>query len=299
MAVDGFFEASFGGVRLWCSRVATSNGRKLVVHDPSSGDDHPVQDRGLEPRVTSCTLLFDEMDGETETPMERFDRFCALVEGGEPQMFTHPLRGSYLARVGRFDHEADESSNITAEVEFVPEARIPPIIVLDAGTSAASGEDAVLAAADLADAELEALGTSTPVTGEAKTAVDAWQDPDTTVRRVLVDVSQLHEKIGTEIDRLDLAKSLDHWGAYRSMMMLADSLLAAAKAATSSVSRIMTVKVGRPISLRALLAGIYGARDVDLRYRQARSLNDIRTPAWIDPGTELRLPQPSTQPRRG
>jgi hypothetical protein len=106
VGIEAYFVASFGGVRLWCSRVATTNGRKLVIHDPARGDDHPLQDRGLEPRVTSCTLLFDEMDGEISTPRERFDRFAALVEEGEASGVSHPLRGSYLARVGRFDHEA-------------------------------------------------------------------------------------------------------------------------------------------------------------------------------------------------
>ncbi len=61
----------------------------------------------------------------------------------------------------------------------------------------------------------------------------------------------------------------------------------------------MIVRIGRPMALRSLLATIYGARDVPFRYEQARSLNDIRTPGWLEPGTELRLPQPTVQPRRG
>ena len=83
------------------------------------------------------------------------------------------------------------------------------------------------------------------------------------------------------------------------MLLLSDSVVAAGRAATADVARIMTVRVGRPVALRALLATIYGAREVDDRYLQARSLNDIRTPGWIETGTELRLPQPSSQPRAG
>lgn len=299
MAVDAFYESSFGGVRIWCSRISTVNGRRLVVHDPSSGDEHPVQDRGLETRIATASLLFDEMEGTTDTPKQRFDRFCELVELGEPQIFTHPLRGSYLARVGRFDHEIDEYSCISAEVEFVPEDRVPPVSVASDGTSAAAGEDSVIGAADLADVELEAIGISTPVTSKARTAAAAWSELDVTARRVLVDVAQTTEEIATEIDRLQLEASLDHWRAYRAMLLLSEAIVNAGRAATSDVARVMTVRVGRAISLRAFLASVFGARDVDVRYRQALSLNDIRTPAWLEPGIELRLPLITTQPRRG
>lgn len=299
VGIEAYFVASFGGVRLWCSRVATTNGRKLVIHDPARGDDHPVQDRGLETRTTTCTLLFDEMDGDTSSPRERFDRFAQLVEEGEPQVFTHPLRGSYLARVGRFDHEVDEASNISAEVEFVPEDRIPAVTVASAGTSAAAGEDAVVAAADNADSELESVGMTTTATGEARAAVEAWVDADATARQVIVDVGRITELVGTEIERLGLTDRLALWQAYRAMLLLADSVVAAGRAATADVARIMTIRVGRPIALRALLASIYGAREVDDREPQARSLNDIRTPGWIETGTQLRLPQPTAQPRMG
>lgn len=299
VGIEAYYIASFGGIRLWCSRVSTTNGRKLVVHDPARGDEHPLQDRGLETRVTSCTLLFDEMDGETTSPRERFDRFAALVEEGEPQVFTHPLRGSYLARVGRFDHEVDEASNISAEVEFFPEDSIPAVTVASAGTSAIAGEDAVAAAADNADAELEAVGMTSSAPGAARLAAETWSDLDTSVREVLVDVAQVTELIGTEIETLGLADRLALWQAYRSMLLLSDAVVAAARAATADVSRTMTVKVGRPVALRTLLATIYGAREVDQRYEQALSLNDISTPGWIATGTELRLPQPSSQPRTG
>lgn len=297
--IDALYEAMFGGIRLWASRISTVNGRKLVVHSPSSGDDHPLQDRGLEVRTASCTLQFHEMDGEPMTGRERFDRFCEIVELGEPQMFTHPLRGSYLARVGRFDHDLDEDSNLTAEVEFVPEDRIPAVTVALAGTSAAAGEDAVAGAGAAANEELEQLGISTPVTAEATAAVEAWQDPDTSARRVFVDVAQLTEKINSEIERLELASSLSHWQAYRAMLLLADALVAAGRASTSDVARIMTVKTARPIALISLLASVYGAREAHPRRPQAMALNDIPTPAWIEAGTELRLPQLGTQPRRG
>jgi hypothetical protein len=140
---------------------------------------------------------------------------------------------------------------------------------------------------------------TTTATGRRAPPAEAWSDPDTSARQVLVDVAQVTELVGTEIERLGLANHLALWQAHRSMLLLSDSVVAAGRAATADVARIMTVRVGRPVALRALLATIYGAREVDDRYLQARSLNDIRTPGWIETGTELRLPQPSSQPRAG
>lgn len=298
--IAGLFESSWGGVRVWASNIRTVNSRRIVLHDPSSGDEHPIDDQGLEARVTTCTLLFDEMEGATEEPMERFDRFRAMVEAGDERIFAHPLVGSYLAKVGRFEHEVDEDSNLTAEVEFIPVSKPPPVVLLDAGLSAPAGVDGVGAAADVADAELEAVGLSTDVTASARDAVETWDDPDSgTIRRILVDVARLTNQIDTAVDDLELATSLDHWPAWKALLLLRDSIVAAGRAATADVSRLITVRIGRPIALRTLLAGIYGARDVDYYYTKARSLNDIRQPAWIETGTELKLPQPGQQPRRG
>ena len=293
------YAASFGGVRLWCSQVATTNSRKVVIHSPTSGDDHVLQDRGLELRVTTCTLIFDDMDGETSTPKQRFDRFAELVERGEPQVFTHPLRGSYRARVGRFDHSVDEASVITADVEFLPDELVPAVVTVDTGATAIAGGDSVTAAADQADLELQRVGMSSDVTEEARAAAESWEEDDSTARRVIVDVGTLTEKVGTEVERLGLSASLKLWRAHRAMLLLSDTVVAAGRSATADVSRIMVVRIARPVALRALLATIYGARDVDVRERQARSLNDIRTAGWIETGTELRLPLPSVAPRRG
>jgi hypothetical protein len=297
---EELYAASWGGIRLWCTRVSTTNGRKLVIHDPTRGDQHPVDDQGLETRTTSCTIIFDDMEGETDSPKTRFDRLCALIEQGDAQIFTHPLRGSYLARVGRFDHDVDEYSVISAEIEFVPEADVPAITVTTAETSAIAGGDAVAAAADRADVALAELGAESPVTDQARAAAAAWQDDGTTVRQVQVDVAQLVEAIRAEVARLDLAGTLRRWRAHRAMTLLAESVVGAGRAATAAdTARLMTVRITRPTALPALLAGIYGARDVPERARQARSLNDIRTPGWIEAGTDLRLPLPGTQPRRG
>ncbi len=297
---DGFYDAAFGPVRLWASRVSTVNGRTIVVHDPTSGNEHEVQNRGLETRVTSCDLLFDDMDGETSTPRERFDALLALHLEGKPQIFRHPLIGSFRATISRFDHEL-AGAVIGASVEFVPVESLPiPALAGTVGSaSQILGDQAVAFAADQADAELDSVGLSTTVTDEARLAAEAWQEPDVGVRRVLVDVGLVSELIGAEIVRLRLSRSLALWPAHRAMLVLGETFTGAARTATADVSRLMVVRVGRPISLRALLAGVYGAHEVDRRYIQARDLNDIPTPGWLETGSVLRLPQPEAQRRAG
>ncbi|MGE0547619.1 MAG: hypothetical protein AB7O24_04245 [Kofleriaceae bacterium] len=297
---DAFYIASFGGIRLWASEVRTSNNRRLIVHSPTAGNVHPTTDHGLDSRPATCTLLFDDMEGETASPRERFNALCALIEGGEPQMFTHPLRGSYLACVRMFDHTAGEGALISAQVELVPEGEVPPVEVANAGTSAVAGEGAVSAATEAADAELEAFGLSTPVTGEALTAVSQWQESESPpARAVAVDVARISASIGTEIERLGLDRNIKLWPAHAALVLVGDALLAAGRAATSDVARLMTVRVGRRIALRTLLASIYGGREVENRVPQVMGLNDIATPGWLEPDSELRLPQPAVQLRVG
>ena len=297
--LDELYDASYGGVRLWCSRVSTTNGRSIVVHDLTTGDDHPTQDKGLEARIARASLLFDDMDGETTSPKQRFDAFCALVEGGKPQIFSHPLRGSYRATVRQFDHELGKGGVISAEVEFVPVDPVPAVRSVATALSASVGVDAVDAAADQADAALAAAGLSSSAPANARAAANGWDSPDVTARQVLVDVGDISEQIGRTINDLELSSNLAYWPAYRALLLLGDTFVSAGRAATADVARLMTVRIGRPIALSALLAGIYGGWDVPQRRVQALALNDIRTPGWIPTGTELRLPQPSAQPRRG
>lgn len=295
--IDEFLDAQFGPVRMWASRISTVNDRRLVTHSPTSGDEHAVQNKGLDQRVVSCSLLFDDMDGETTSPRERFNALLALHQSGEPQIFRHPLIGSYRATFGRFSHEL-EGAVISAEVEVVPTGTVPPATqVAQAGTSAAVGADAVTFAADQVDAELAAVGLETPVTASARDAVAEWDELETRVRRVLVDVGLIVDTIETEIVRLRLSRSNALWPAHRAMLVLGETFQAAARSATADASRLMVVMTGRPIALNALLANIYGAREVPFRRLQALDLNDIPTPAWIPQGTQLRLPQPPPQRR--
>lgn len=289
--LPGFFEARYGGVKLWASEITWALGRDIVVHKLTRGSMHPKQDRGRVDRVARVTLQFDAMDGDDLSPSERLDALAAFVEDGEPQVFQHPLAGAYLARIGPFEARVDQHSVITADIEIFPEEEPRAVTPVGFGTGAVSADGVLAASAANAQTQLAAIGVTSPVIALALASDIAWQAGAST-RVVLGDVAKLSSQIGDEIERLQLATDMRKWQAYKAMVLLSDSVLATARSIASDVAQVFTMRIARPISLNVLLARIYGAADVELRRQQILSLNDLRTPAWITIGTELRLPVP-------
>lgn len=289
--LPGFFEARYGGLKLWCSDISWSAGRDIVVHKLSRGNMHPKQDRGRTDRVTRCTLQFDEMDGDDLTARERLDALEAIIADGEPQVFQHPLVGAYLARIGPFDARVDANSIVSADIEIFPEEEPRAVTPVGSGTAVVAADGAITAAATNAQAQLDAIRAQSDAIAAAIAADEAWQEGANT-RTVLSDVAQLSSQIGDEIERLELETDMVKWQAYKSFIMLSDAILNSARALTSEVAQIFTMKIARPISLNVLLSRIYGGADVEVRREQVLSLNDIRTPGWIPVGVELRLPTP-------
>lgn len=294
-----FFECFWGGVRLWLARISTDNGRSLVVQEATRGDVPWVDDRGRAPHRVTCSLLFDQMIRETTSPKERFLRFKALAEQGKPQVFTHPLEGSFLARLGRFDHVVDQDGVISAEVEFIAVEETRTIEPLDLGGAAAAGEEAVAAAADAADAALAAADLESDLPGDAKAASAGWLGgAEVDARQVFVDVGSLSERIGAEIADLQLETDLALWSVFKAYVLLDEAIRAAGGAAIGE-GTIFTIRLAAQSSLRPLLATMYPADEVDERMRQALALNVVANPTRLEPGTELRLPQPAPRARTG
>ncbi len=53
------------------------------------------------------------------------------------------------------------------------------------------------------------------------------------------------------------------------------------------------------LSLRAIVAEVYGAEDHEERWRQVKVLNDLRDPHLVPAGTELSMPTPAPAARSG
>jgi len=292
-----WYRSSFGELRLWLSRISTDRSRTLVVHEASAGDDHVVEDRGRGPVRARCTVLFARMAGDDLDPLERCRRLQAIVDD-RPRIFSHPTSGSYLARIGPFTEEVDDLGVITAEIEVVQVKPAEAVAPAGAGSIPVTGAGAVSAAADALTTELADVGMTSALPGDATAAVDGWTATDTVnTRQVLTELGSLTSQLGDQADAME--GDLGLWAAFKATILLAEAVRAAADAATSDTAQTFVVLISAPIALRALLAAIYPAEEVDDRYLQAMSLNDIASPAWLEPGSELLLPQLAAAARRG
>lgn len=290
-----FYQSSWGDLRLWISEISTIGGRDKVVHDLSTGDVHPIQDRGGQNKVARVTILFDWMDGDSIAPLDRLRLFLAQIDD-KARPFRHPILGTYLARIGDFNHKVDGQGVISGEAEILPAAAIAPFAAPGSNGIPAAGAGAVDDAADAADIEFNEVDASSPLPAAAKQAVSDWTSAaDPNPRAVLAQTGSLTAQLGELADTF--SESLDTWQAYKATILLSDAVRSAAETTTSQASSTFVAKIAARIALRAYLAGIYGADEVDLRYTQAMALNDIANPASLDPGVELVLPQKPPVPR--
>lgn len=298
---DVLYEISWGAVRLWAARVSTDNSRTQVVHELATGDEHPVSDRGLAPRTTTCELLFDDFPGESRSPLERFLLFKRQVDDGAEEVFTHPIDGGYFAKVSEFTYDLDDDGNIVnASATFI--ANQPIAATLQPGlapTSPAAGLDAVAARADALNAELESVFIETTFPDRAQEVVAAWSGAEgVPTRDVIVQTADLSTELAELTETLEADLSL--WEAYKAAILLGDAIRAAAIAATRSSPRLFFVRIVAPISLLAFATATYGGAEAEERAQQIRDLNDLRTPGgMIEAGTELVIPAPSLSRLRG
>ncbi len=154
--VDLFFLCTWGDIQLFVSKFEWEAGETQVVHDLANGSIHPVQPRGSHLRKATATLMFDDFIGQAEDGITAFRRFAATTS--ERRIFTHPIDGSYFARIGDFKPSLDESSVMTATCEFIPDGQVQPVSPSGAGSTATSGESSVAAAADVMSSALADRG---------------------------------------------------------------------------------------------------------------------------------------------
>lgn len=140
------FLCSWGDIQLFVEEIEWDAGQTQVIHELAVGDVHPVQPRGAHLRTATLKLLFDDFDGARETGYQAFRRFERSVQ--ERRIFTHPMDGSYFARIGDFKPTIDKNSVVNATCEIIPDGDVVPVSPAGAGTSGISGESSVAAAGD-------------------------------------------------------------------------------------------------------------------------------------------------------
>ena len=278
--------ASYGGVTFWISSMSVKGGRDIVVKSPSRGDAHVLQDRGLRHQTTSCQLLFVDEPGRPSL-LQRFREFKALAERGEPQLFYHPIDGSYRARATDFDYDvhADDQA-ITASCTFLADDEVITVARSGIGTAPLAGVEEVAATVAEVETQLAAEGLSSEVPQSTLDTVTAWtqaETPDT--RAVYLEAASLSNRINDEINRLELISDLERWPLYREFITLNFQIRRAAEATTTEVDDVFEVLVPSAQPLRALCAQLYGAEEAEDKSRQVTQINRLRTPGLVPAGT--------------
>ncbi len=294
-----FVPITWGQIRLWCSDVSTNRSRRVIIHDLTQGNVHPTYDAGDEPKITRCTLLFDEFPGESDDPKVRLQKLETAVSKNEPAIFTHPLFGSWSAIVGQFQPRIDAHGVCSAEIEFIPSEGAEKVSPVGAGIPGVAGEASVTAAADALDFELETvfdeelLGSAfaenpIDITAAAREAVESWNEgEEVPTRDVITDTADLSSRLSTMIDDMGMEDDLALFDIYRATIMMGESVRAAAIAATSETPAVFVMRVKTPVVLLRLCAQTYGGAEAEDRERQVRALNDIQTAGWFGPGDLL------------
>lgn len=291
------FETTWGSIRLFCTEIQTDGSRTKVVHDLTSGDVHPVQDRGRRARRVKVKLAFDDFPG-FPSPIDAAAALERAVDTGASAMFSHPLLGTFMAGIGEYMQSMDESGIITADAEFIPEDSVPALSPAGAGTAGVAGEQTVSTAADELDASTKVMtdeeirdiledDSGLKVSDDAKQTVASWQPIDSTgvpTRDILNDTARLSNRITSMIELGHFENDIALWPAFRASIMLGDAIRNAATAATSEVSSTFMMRIIETTALLPLAARIYGGAEAQDRARQIASMNDISTPAWLPPG---------------
>ncbi len=293
-----YYDITWGRIRVWCSSLNTDNSRTQVVHELSSGDDHPIQDRGLGPRPVTCALLFIEMPSEPSPPQDRLEEFAAQVNRGDVELFTHPINGSYLVHVENFAYDIDEDGNIeNATCTFLPAGEIQDLYPAQIGVAAATGTDAVSARASALSTELDALGIESTIPAEALETTESWvESAEVSARDVIVDAARVSTAIDAMIEDEGLEDDLALWPLYQATVLLASAYRQAAIAATSETPSLFFMLISTPTSVLALVTRVYGGAEAEDRDRQVRALNDVRSPGGlIEAGAYLAMPARSSR----
>lgn len=284
-----YYDAEFAGIPLSIATISTTSGRDIAVLSPARGDLHANRDRGLKHRVASAELLFVDKPGKAPY-LDRFDAVHALVLQGGAQVFSHPLLGSYRARIADFDIRADAGASrvdvsCTLYAEDEPQAVTPS----GAGVAVDAGVEAVEVASGEADAALAELDRESETPASCAAAVAAWGEADDIdAQKVFLEAASLVEDLNAEIEAL--SQSLADWPAYRALCRLRYQVSRAAEAFTSAAEQLIDITVGRDAPLISICSEVYGAALAVERAAQVQKLNRIRTPGRVATGTALKMP---------
>lgn len=295
--------ASWGGLELDVVSTQDAGPRTVAIHRAVHRDGGRVEDLGGEPRQTRCRIIFFRRAPDDD-PLQRFADFESLKRLGESQTFTHPITGSYEAKVSEFTFtaEAEPRDAIFVECTFVEDSEEPAVFDIGAGAPFQSSVEAVTVAANQLDATSAELGAD--VDGElgpdSIEAVTRWQDLEdpSALRDVNMELVALRDRIEGEMFRLELASEPGSYPLIRDLNSLSYNLRKAAEVFTERAPRLVEYRLNTPTNLMAFCQARFGAAEALDRYEEVRRLNAIPNPARIEAGAVIVTQSPNTRPKR-
>lgn len=295
------YDASYGGFPIHVMSTSDSAGRTLARHKYPHVDGADLEDMGAEPRVTRCRIIFTGPDH-----YEAFRVFHDLANSVEPLLFTHPITGSYLAKVGpyNFDADSERRDTITVDCTFEEDTTTPAVFPVGAGSPTLSGADDVAAsAAAVSSAVIIVPGDEGTIVDlpddslldDAMAISQSWADDGTkTLRDVTYELNTLTDRIQATMDDLAVSTDLTQYPVMTALLDLSASLRRAAQAFAQVAPQLFQVTVEAPTPLLLIASQLYGAAEAPARLEELLSLNDIRNPARVERGTVLTAQAPST-----
>ena len=306
------YTATYADLRLDILLLEDDVSRTLAIHEFVNRDGGLVQDMGEQVRRTRARIIFFERAASLEQEegllglnagnhIDRFELFMEFARDPDNAEFVHPLTGSYPAKVQelRWNLAATERDAIVVDCTFVEDSINPSALSNDQNLNTFSTRNTVAETVDELKAQLTANSLSSAVPDDALTAVDGWQDPDTSVRKVNQEMARLSSRINDDMETFELTTDITRYETYRQYIRLHNELVKASEAFKSTRTRLLqvTLIVGQP--LRTLLSRIYGAAEIDARYQEVNDLNDIRDPSLIPAGTVVRYHAPELNTKKG
>lgn len=275
-----------------------SAGRALVEHKYPHRDGADTEDMGAEARTTSLRLCFFP-HAKRPDPYGDFLRLVKLKDQGKPQKFTHPLTGTYDARVREFSFTVDPAQRDTIMVTMtvIEHSTVRAVFEAAEGSPLLSGVEEVTAASANLSAALEAEELESTVGDECVEEVSTWAEDDLGVRDINLSVVALSNRISEETDRLDLATDIKRWPVLKAMHHLHHNVVRAAAVITARSPRFVEIRVDMTAPLLVIAARYYGASEAGDRAEQLSKLNVVRNPARVEAGTILKA-QAKTAPAR-
>jgi hypothetical protein len=289
--------ASFAGMELDVLRAQDENGRDLAIYAAPHREGAELEDMGGAPRVTRCQIIFVPHDA-ADNHLERFFAFEQVKRLGETHTFTHPLTGSYEAKIGSFSWSAgpDQRDTVIVDCDFVEDSVTPAIFDLGQGAPLLSGvQDVAIASAELTQAvsDIETIegGPALDVTvgTDALAMVQGWAAAASqTTRDVETELARARAEITAATVALQVATTVRRFPILRSLVKLEGAVSRAAEVFTDRTPRVVEFTVTAPQGLLLFCSRRYGAKQAQQRFDEIMRLNSIPNPARLEPGITLR-----------